>query len=56
MTDQDVRAAIVTALTNTGGFDAVVLWGLPEEYGTGASNMALAVLSPKSFAQRRRVG
>ena len=42
--DRDVRNAVQAALIATGAFDAVWIWGLPEDYGTGASNMAAAAL------------
>ena len=46
--DRDVRNAIQQALIQTGAFDAVWLWGMPEDYGTGASNLALAVSSRRA--------
>ena len=46
--DRDVRNAIQAALTETGAFDAVWIWGLPEDYGTGASNLA----APRSSRRR----
>jgi hypothetical protein len=49
--DRDVRDAIQTALKATGAFDSVYLWGLPEDYGSGASQLALAVIEPVSSAQ-----
>jgi hypothetical protein len=52
--DRDVRNAIQAALVATGAFDAVYVWGLPEDYGSGASNMALAVIEPESSAQEDR--
>jgi hypothetical protein len=52
--DRDVRDAIQTALIQTGAFDAVWLWGLPEEYGSGASNLAVAAIEPSSSDQLDR--
>jgi hypothetical protein len=52
--DRDVRNAIQTALQATGAFDAVYVWGLPEDYGSGASNMALAAIEPDSSTQEDR--
>ena len=52
--DRDVRDAIQTALTETGAFDEVFVWGLPEDYGSGASNAALAVIEPESSTQEDR--
>jgi len=50
--DRDVRNAIHDALVATGAFDGVVLWGLPEEYGSAASQLALAAIEPDSSEQR----
>ena len=44
--DRDVRNAIQSALMETGAFDSVWGWGLPENYGTGASNLAAAAIEP----------
>jgi hypothetical protein len=52
--DRDVRAAIQTALVATEAFDGVYVWGLPEDYGSGASNAALAVIEPESSTQDDR--
>jgi hypothetical protein len=49
--DRDVRNAIQTALQNTGAFDGVWIWGLPENYGTGASQLAAAAIEPESSTQ-----
>ena len=54
MRDRDVRNAIQTALFATGAFDGVFVWGLPEDYGSGASNAALAVIEPESSTQEDR--
>jgi hypothetical protein len=54
MRDRDVRNAIQTALVATGAFDGVYVWGLPEDYGSGASNAALAVIEPESSTQDDR--
>jgi hypothetical protein len=49
--DRDVRDAIQTALQATDAFDAVYLCGLPEDYGSGASQLAVAVIEPESTEQ-----
>src|SRR5271163_941344 len=49
--DRDVRNAIVTALVATDAFDAVWITGLPEDYGTGSSQLAAAALEPLSSTQ-----
>ena len=49
--DRDVRNAIQTALKATGAFDDVYVWGLPEDYGSGASQFAVAVIQPVSSTQ-----
>jgi hypothetical protein len=55
--DRDVRNAIQAALAATGAFDngfnssAVWIWGLPEDYGTGASQKAAAAIVPMSSRQ-----
>ena len=49
--DRDVRNAIQTALQETGAFDGVWIWGLPENYGTGASQLAAAAIEPESSTQ-----
>jgi hypothetical protein len=51
--DRDVRNAIQAALAATGEFDpnAVWIWGLPENYGTGASQFAAAAIEPLSSTQ-----
>jgi hypothetical protein len=36
--DRDVRNAIQSALVGTEAFDVVWIWGLPEDYGAGASS------------------
>ena len=51
MRDRDVRNAIQSALAATGAFDAVYVWGLPEDYGSGASQLAVAVIEPESSTQ-----
>jgi hypothetical protein len=51
MRDRDVRNAIQAALAATGAFDGVWLWGLPQEYGTAASQSAAAMLEPLSSLQ-----
>jgi len=52
--DRDVRNAIQTALVATGAFDGVWIWGLPENYGTGASQLAAAAIEPESSTQDDR--
>lgn len=52
--DRDVRNAIQTALIQTGAFDAVWMWGMPEDYGSGASNLAVAAIEPSSSDQLDR--
>ncbi len=49
--DRDVRDAIQSALQATEAFDAVYLWGLPEDYGSGGSQLAIAVIEPESSTQ-----
>src|SRR6266446_811254 len=49
-----VRNSIQTALTATGAFDGVWIWGLPENYGTGASERAAAAIEPVSSTQDDR--
>jgi hypothetical protein len=49
--DRDVRNAIQTALTDTSAFDGVFVWGLPEDYGSGASKEAFAAIVPMSSRQ-----
>jgi hypothetical protein len=49
--DRDVRNAIVTALTATNQFNGVFVWGLPEDYGSGASAEAFAAVIPMSSRQ-----
>lgn len=52
--DRDVRNAIQTALVATNAFDGVWLWGLPENYGSGASQFAAASIQPMSSRQEDR--
>jgi hypothetical protein len=54
MRDRDVRNAIHDALVATGAFDGVWIWGLPENYGTGSSQLAAAAIEPESSAQDDR--
>lgn len=49
--DRDVRNAIQTALVETNAFNAVYVWGLPEDYGSGASNEAFVAIVPQSSRQ-----
>lgn len=51
MRDRDVRNAIQSALEATGAFDSVYVWGLPEDYGSGASQLAVAVIEPSVSTQ-----
>lgn len=52
--DRDVRNAIQTVLTATGAFDGVWIWGLPENYGTGSSQLAAAAIEPLSSTSNDR--
>ena len=52
--DRDVRNAIQAALLQTGAFDAVWMWGMPEEYGSAASERAVAAIEPFSSEQLDR--
>ncbi len=54
MRDRDVRNAIHDALVATGAFDGVWIWGLPESYGTGSSQLAAAAIEPESSEQLDR--
>jgi hypothetical protein len=49
--DRDVRNAIQAALMATSAFDAVWIWGLPENYGSAASQMTAAAIEPQSSSQ-----
>jgi len=51
--ERDARLAIQSALVATGDFDpeAVFLWGLPEDYGSGSDKFAACMISPKSTRQ-----
>ena len=51
--DRDVHSAIQAALVETNAFDNVYLWGLPEDYGSGSSATAIAVIEPSVDADRR---
>jgi len=51
MRDRDVRNAIQAALLATGAFDGVWIWGLAEDYGTRAGNVAAAAIEPLSSTQ-----
>ena len=46
--ERDVRNAIQNALVQTGGFTSVVLTGLPEDHGLGASQLTAASIQPSS--------
>lgn len=46
MRDRDVRNAIQEALVATGEFDEVSLAGVPETWGSGASDLAAAFIEP----------
>jgi hypothetical protein len=46
MRDRNIRNAIQTALVATGAFDGVWISGLPENYGTGSSQIAAAAIEP----------
>jgi hypothetical protein len=54
MRDRDVRNAIQVALTASGAFDGVWIWGLPENYGSGSSQLAAAAIEPVSSSQDDR--
>jgi hypothetical protein len=54
MRDRDVRNAIQDALGATGAFDGVWIWGLPEDCGTGSSQLAAAAIEPESSQQDDR--
>jgi hypothetical protein len=54
MRDRDVRNAIHDALVATGSFDGVWIWGPPEDYGGGASQLAAAAIEPESSTQEDR--
>ena len=51
MRDRDVRNAIQSALQATGAFDGVWIWGLPDNRGSGASQLAAAAIEPQSSSQ-----
>ena len=51
MHDRDVRNAIQSALEATGAFDGVWIWGLPDNRGSGASQLAAAAIEPQSSSQ-----
>jgi len=48
MRDRDVRNAIHDILLATGAFDGVWIWGLPEDFGTGGSQLAAVAIEPQS--------
>ena len=52
MRDRDVRNAIQAALTATGAFNAVHVWGLPADYGSGSSEQAAAWIVPQNSRQQ----
>lgn len=52
--ERDARNDIRDRLVKTGRFDMVTLAGLPEDYGVGASKLALAVIEPESTSQSDR--
>jgi hypothetical protein len=54
MRDRDVRNSIQAALVATGAFDGVWIWGLPENYGTGSSQLAAAAIEPSDSNQDDR--
>jgi hypothetical protein len=51
MRERDIRNAIQAALLATNEFDAVEVWGKPEDYGVGASLFKLAIIEPGGSAQ-----
>jgi hypothetical protein len=52
--DRDVRNAMQAALMATNAFNAVYLSGLPENFGSGSSNVAIAVVEPSASNQSDR--
>lgn len=46
--EREVRDAMRNALIQTGAFSSVVLTGLPEDYGFGASDLTVAAIQPGS--------
>ncbi len=52
--DRDVRNAIQSTLVATGAFDAVWIWGLPENQGEPASQRAAAAIEPQASTQDDR--
>jgi hypothetical protein len=54
MRERDVRNAIQTMLVATNAFDGVYVWGMPEDYGSGASLLAIAAIEPQSSTQDDR--
>jgi hypothetical protein len=51
MSDREIRVAIKEALFNTNAFEEVLLSGLPEDYGVGASDAAIAAIEPLKSVQ-----
>ena len=49
--DRDVRNAALATLAATDAFSGVFVWGLPEDYGSGASETTAAFLIPQSSRQ-----
>jgi hypothetical protein len=54
MRDRDVRNAIQTTLVATGAFDGVWIWGMPDSFGTGSTQLAAAAIEPVSSTQSDR--
>ena len=54
MRERDIRNAIQAALIATDAFDQghVTIFGLPEDWGSGASGKCAAVIEPKSTSLR----
>jgi hypothetical protein len=49
--DKDIREAMKEALLATDMFDEVLLTGLPEDYGFGASEASVAAIEPNGSVQ-----
>ena len=49
--DRDVRNAIRDALVASNAFDAVWIWGLPEDYGSGSSTLKAAAIEPANSVE-----
>jgi hypothetical protein len=56
MRDRDIRVAMKDLLFATDAFDEVLLSGLPEDYGVGASDAAIAAIEPVKSVQADKWG